>query len=171
MRNFILACFTCILTPCVHGQITALVAEPFAIHNGVEIPELEGMITYRIYAEMTHADDEVSAIFGDIGSPMNLSSTSGFFNSPLGSDLGWEINPALLSFFPVLNYDSWLTIGASNSSESSNMGNTIGLEAAFESFNAGGAFVVDNSIGGSIFTLAGDPAAAAGTTCGSLLAS
>lgn len=162
MRNFILACFTCILTPCVHGQITALVAEPFAIHNGVEIPELEGMITYRIYAEMTHADDEVSAIFGDIGSPMNLSSTSGFFNSPLGSDLGWEINPALLSFFPVLNYDSWLTIGASNSSESSNMGNTIGLEAAFESFNAGGAFVVDNSIGGSIFTLAGDPAAAAG---------
>lgn len=162
MRNFILACFTCILTPCIHGQITALVAEPFAIHNGSEIPELEGMITYRIYAEMTHTDDELSAIFGDMGSPMNLSSTTGFFNSSLGSDLGWEINPALLSFFPVLNYDSWLTIGASNASESSNMGNTIGMESAFESFNAGGAFVVDNSIGGSIFTLAGDPAAAAG---------
>ncbi|MDB4694723.1 hypothetical protein OAF30_04775, partial [Flavobacteriales bacterium] len=69
MRNFILACFTCILAPCVHGQITALVAEPFADHNGSEIPELEGMITYRIYAEMTHADDELSAIFGDMGSP------------------------------------------------------------------------------------------------------
>ena len=110
---------------------------------------------------MTNEDDEISAIFGDSESPLSISSTTSFYNLYLGSDLGWEINPALLPFFPLIHYDSWLTIGASNSGESSNMGNTIGMECAFNSFNSGGDFVVDNSIGGSIFSLAGDPTAAA----------
>ena len=162
MRILLLACCTCMLTTFVQGQITQIIAEPFANHDTTGIAELEGMITYRIYVEMTNEDDEISAIFGDSETPLSISSSTSFYNLSLGSDLGWEINPALLPFFPLIQYDSWLTIGASNSGESSNMGNTIGMEGAFNSFNSGGDFVVDNSIGGSIFSLAGDPTAAAG---------
>ena len=162
MRIVLLACFTCMLTFFVQAQITQIVAEPIADHDTTGIAELEGMTTYRIYAELTHADDEISAIFGDSESPLSVTSTSAFYNQSLGSDLGWEINPALLPFFPLIQYDSWFTIGASNAEESSNMGNTIGMEAAFDDFNSGGDFIVDNPIGGSIFTLAGDPAASAG---------
>ena len=162
MRVLLLTCFTSLLIPLAHGQITQIYAELYAQHDESGDAELVGMSTYRIYVAMTNEDDELSAIFGDSESPLSISSSTGFFNHSLGSDLGWEINPALLSFFPDVSFDSWLTIGASNSGESANMGNTIGMEEAFESFNSGGEFTVDNSIGGSIFTLAGDPNAAAG---------
>jgi len=162
MRILLLVCFVSSTLTCAHSQIVQIIAEPFAQHDTTGIADLEGMTTYRIYAEMTNVDDELSAIFGDSESPLHISSTTGFYNNTLGSDLGWEVNPALLAFFPLVNYDSWLTIGASNSAEGANMGNTIGMESAFESFNSNGAFIVDDFIGGSIFTLAGDPAAAAG---------
>jgi len=42
------------------------------------------------------------------------------------------------------------------------LANSIGLEAGFAGFNSGGDFVVDDAIGGSVFTLFGDENAAAG---------
>lgn len=152
------------------AQITGIIAEPFANHANSGIPELEGMITYRVYAEMTNPDDEVSAIFGDISMPMSIVAAEGFYQSTFGSNLGWDINPAFLPFFADLSFDSWFTIGASNGGESSDMGNSIGLETAFEGFNNAGTFIIDDEIGGSIFTLAGDPTAVAGDDLRVLLA-
>ena len=143
------------------GQVTSIQAEMIADHNVTGIPQLAGMKTYHVYVEMTNETDEISAVFGDSSAPLSIASSEAFYQSPLGSNFGWNISAAVLAFFPELNYDSWLTIGVSNNSAPT-LANSIGLDAGFAGFNSGGDFVVDDAIGGSVFTLFGDASAAAG---------
>ena len=143
------------------GQVTAIQAELVADHNNTDIPELAGMKTYHVFAQMTNEADEISAVFGDSSAPLSITSTDAFYQSALGANFGWNINASVLAFFPEVSYDSWLTIGVTDSN-SSTLANSIGLDAGLASFNSGGDFVVDDSIGGSVFTLFGDENAAAG---------
>jgi hypothetical protein len=145
----------------LHGQVTAVQAELVADHNTTGIAELAGMKTYHVFAQMSNEADEISAVFGDISAPLSIASTEAFYQSDLGANFGWNINASVLAFFPDVNYDSWLTIGVTDSN-SSTLANSIGLEAGFAGFNSGGDFVVDDAIGGSVFTLFGDENAAAG---------
>jgi hypothetical protein len=155
----LLAC--CVVSGLALGQVTGIHAEVIANHDTTGIPGLEGMKTYHVYAQMTNATDELSAVFGDIATPLHVNSTEGFYQSALGADFGWALNAAVLPFFPEANYDSWFTIGATNNSMGSLAG-AIGLDMALASFNSGGNFIVDDAIGGSVFTLLGDANAVAG---------
>jgi len=155
----LLAC--CIVSGLAIGQVTGIHAEVIANHDTTGIPGLEGMKTYRVYAQMTNETDEFSALFGDISTPLYINSTQGFYQSDFGTDLGWLITPSMLATFPEVQYDSWFTIGMTDNSVSG-YATSIGLEAAFSSFNTGGNFVVDDAIGGSVFTVAGSPNAIAG---------
>ena len=162
MKHFLLlsACF--LLIGSSYGQLVEIAVESYAVHDG-SIAELDGMTTYHVYAVCTNPEDEVSAISGDATSPLSLTSTDGFYQNALGSNTGWTINPAFFGAFPAMEYDSWITLGVMNQNEVTGQPNTVGMEDAFASFDAGGDFViVDSENGGSWFTLAGDAQAQAG---------
>ena len=169
MKHFLLlsACF--LLVGSSYGQLVEIAVESYAVHDG-SIAELDGMTTYHVYAVCTNPEDEVSAISGDATSPLTLTSTDGFYQNTLGSNTGWTINSAFFIAFPAIEFDSWITLGVMNQDEVTGQPNTVGLEDAFASFDAGGDFVIDSEFGGSWFTLAGDAQAQAGDDLKVLLA-
>ena len=146
--------------PCA-AQLVEVTVEPYVVHDG-SIAELDGMTTYHVYAVCTNPADEISAVYGDATAPMSLTSTDGFYQNALGSNVGWTINPAFFGAFPAIEYDSWITLGVMNQNEVTGQPNTVGMDVAFASFAAGGDLVVNSENGGSWFTLFGDAQAEAG---------
>ena len=78
--------------------------------------ELEGYVTYSVYAEFTNPTDELSAIYADavvLGTePFYIDAPCGCFNPTLGDVLlGGTQNPALIDFFPEVAYDTYWTLG------------------------------------------------------------
>ena len=74
----------------------------------------EGFTTYRVYVNCDHANDQVSAIFGNNESPLSIDVPDGAFNSSYNAT--WNasgINPSLLPVFPELADDTYATIGLS----------------------------------------------------------
>ena len=134
------------------GLLTGLSYEVVAVN-----PIGTGQNTYRLYADFSSPNIEVTAIYGTDSTPWQMVSdaTDGFYNEAVGSDFGGEINPIFFGLLPGLEFDSWFTIGAQP-------GDANGLNSAFDSalnslanFNNGGAFVVNTFIGGSIFIIPG----------------
>ena len=135
------------------AQITGLSVETVLEHDGVAIPELAGHTTYRVYADVTASTDFISAVYGNQDSPLMLGTDGTFFHeATTGGDFGQQLVPLLFDAFPASEYDSWVTIGISNSTEGSAVQNTPStLADAFTAFNAGEGFVVNDPIGGSWF--------------------
>jgi hypothetical protein len=98
MKNIILSTVACLLALNSFGQLTEIVSEVYADHSDTGIEALEGMTTYRVYAVFTNELDEVSAVYGDVSSPLSLTSSEGFFQSEFGSAQGWNINTAFFCF-------------------------------------------------------------------------
>ncbi|MGB1099270.1 MAG: hypothetical protein ACPGYS_00015 [Flavobacteriales bacterium] len=114
-----------------------------------------GETTYRIYANFSSNDVEVTAMYGTDTEPWILDGDAAFYQDALGSDFGGSINPLFFGSFPSLEYDTWWTIGAQP-------GDADGLNNAFDpaltsfaDWNSGGDFVVNTFIGGSIFIVPG----------------
>ena len=114
-----------------------------------------GETTYRIYANFSTNDVEVTAMYGTDTEPWSLIGDASFYQDALGSDFGGQINPLFFGSFPSLEYDTWWTIGAQP-------GDADGLNSAFDQdltsfadWNNGGDFVVNTFIGGSIFIVPG----------------
>lgn len=138
------------------SQITGLVAEPLAIHEGVVgTSDLTGLTTYRIYAELTSPEDLVTAAFGSAATPLSIETTTSFWQHPGGSAVATDINPFLFSLVPEIAYDSWVTIGAEQAPAAPGIQDVdnIGVGAAFAAFEAGGNLVVNSQAGGSWFVL------------------
>ena len=71
-----------------------------------------GATRYRLKIRMASALDQMSAVFGVQGTPLEIHAPMGVFNSSFNSS--WSaagINPAFLSAFPELADDSYATIG------------------------------------------------------------
>ena len=114
-----------------------------------------GETTYRIYANFSSNDVEVTAMYGSDTEPWILDGDAPFYQDALGGDFGGSINPLFFASFPTLEYDTWWTIGAQP-------GDADGLNSAFDpaltsfaDWNSGGDFVVNTFIGGSIFVVPG----------------
>ncbi|PCJ82278.1 MAG: hypothetical protein COA49_01920 [Bacteroidetes bacterium] len=116
-----------------------------------------GQNTYRLYADFSSPNVEVTAVYGTDTTPWHMTSDAvdGFYNDPVGADFGGSVNPLFFAAFPNLEFDSWFTIGAQP-------GDPDGLNNAFDialtsmaDFNSGGDFIVDTFIGGSIFVVPG----------------
>jgi len=114
-----------------------------------------GETTYRIYANFSSNDVEVTAMYGTDTEPWILDGDAPFYQDALGSDFGGTINPLFFGSFPSLEYDTWWTIGAQP-------GDADGLNNAFDpaltsfaDWNSGGDFVVNTFIGGSVFIVPG----------------
>ena len=107
---------------------------------------IAGMTTYRFYIGMENASDFLSAIYGSLEFPLNLSTSTGFYNDEYATGATAEgINPAFLGFFPTLAYDSWVTIGA-ESQVSAGQVPASTVESAFQPWT--GAFAFNSDLSG-----------------------
>jgi len=84
--------------------------------------DLSGFNTYRVYLECEDPADKLSAIEGNDNRPLNVSSTTDFYQTSLFSGsanaLPNFISPILYSSFPEIVYDSWVTIGIEETADS-----------------------------------------------------
>ena len=128
---------------------------------GIEVEEYatsEYGTTYRVYATFDAPTNELIAVYGTVSeaqnAPLSVLSTTGFYNTGLGSNFGEFINPAFFSAFPEVEYDSWFTIGTENTNGDGGVG-SVGLEPYLEEFNSGNGFTVDTFLGASWFVVPG----------------
>ena len=120
------------------------------IYELVEENTIEASTTYRVYAQFdTDAAVDMTSLFGNAEDPWLTTSTESFYQHPFGADFGGNINPGFYSLFPELEYDSWLTIGASPGDY-----NALAQENMYiflPEFNLGNDLIVDTEDGAQIF--------------------
>ena len=128
--------------------------EEYAVHTS---GDLEGMTTYRLYLNMLNPTDYLSACSGSEENPWILESTTtpAWYNTPSVSELFADaINPAFFDAFPNLEYDSWLTIGASSAEDGMDISNVVDpFYDAFAAFENGENINSDSPVGNLWFTL------------------
>ena len=120
------------------------------------VGELAGMSTYRVYVTTPHNDDFLSAVFGDDEDPLHVSTTTSFYQHINGSHLGSDMFPEVYTFFPELEFDSWVTIGLDQGAGAGEAAPQSIVSTDFnwvEQFEAGGNIDIDDSIGGSWFVI------------------
>ena len=102
--------------------------------------------TYRVYVDV-EAGDQVDAIFGDGVDLLTVNGVDGasFYQNEFGGSTSTSINSNFFAFFPSLEWDSYVTIGALHS-DGTPFGNNalldIGIE--FADFEAGGVLTTNN---------------------------
>lgn len=139
---------------CSCGALTGLSDYSLTVESHA-VNGIEGMTTYRLYANVAQPRDFVSAIFtlegGELPFELSSTSTPNWFNlaDPLMNvNFGANVNPNFYEFVPDLQFDSWLTIGASDASEAAGMSFfSAGADAAWADFNSGNDFVVSEPAG------------------------
>ena len=108
--------------------------------------------TYRVYATFDDPTDELVAVYALETAPMTVGVSTSFYQDPVGAVLAQSINPLFFPSFPSLAYDSWFTIGSTDSNGTSDV-QQVGMDQYFDAFEAGGGFTIDTFIGGSWFVL------------------
>lgn len=98
------------------GQLQFIDVEPHVL-SAPNSEQPEGTITYRVYANLLSAEDRVSAVFGGGCKPVDVSTTTTFFNDENGGITPASINVASYDLFPNLEADSWVTIGPDDAAD------------------------------------------------------
>lgn len=163
MKRLLLFLMITPLTLGMNAQLTGLTVETVVEHTGmVGTTDLTGYTTYRIWGNFTNENDFCSAVYGLAGEPLEITTTTDFWQSGLGGSTGPAIIPAVVVAFPEVEFDSWVTIGRENSEDPGNDINALqtGGEPWVDVFEAGGDVVINGAIGGSWFTTFGDMAVA-----------
>ena len=83
-----------------------------AVDNGGQV---EGN-TYRVYAVLPSAEHSLHAVFADGEHVLNVATTTDFYQHQYGSFSSLDVNDQIVALEGSLAYDSWVTIGATNSS-------------------------------------------------------
>lgn len=126
---------------------------------------LAGMTTYRVYFVANESSDFVTAVFGDQDFPLAINTTTFFYQDPIGAVTpNW--NPILYDVYPLLAYDSYVTLGlesAANPDNGESAVQTVASSGQNWLFDfdpgmgdPGGNLIMDDPIGGSWFVLAGE---------------
>ena len=131
------------------SSVLAASAAATAGVQGIEIDSLGDTgngITYHMYAVMD-AGSRVDAVFGNSTAAMSIGLADGlsFYQNLYGGPLSTQCNVAFFPLAPSLQYDSFVTIGALDSSGNPFSNNAlldIGID--FSGFNAGGSFESSN---------------------------
>ena len=95
-----------------YGVEVELYAEDLGIvSTGFATVDLTGFNVYRLYMTLLNAEDQVSAVSGDVLNPTYINTSTDFFQSAGGAGTSNGINPLFLGVFQDLAVDSWVTIG------------------------------------------------------------
>jgi MYXO-CTERM domain-containing protein len=109
----------------------------------LEVVDNGGLVagtTYDVYANVD-AGGRVDAVYGDGTNVLSIGVNGGnFVQNAFGGNTSMDINAAFLPMFPSLAYDSFVTIGLTDST--GNALNNIGID--FTGFAAGGTLSTDN---------------------------
>lgn len=133
LRSAGAACFKCFLlalsaivyTSTGFAQMTGVTwevdtafYEPTTFNDAGEplFAELEGYVTYKLYAEFQSSTDMLSAIYSDVETfgtlPFYVDAPCGCYNPQFGDVLlGVNQNEAIFPFFPDAEYDTYWTLG------------------------------------------------------------
>ena len=119
---------------------------------------LDGQTTYRLYLNMVNSDDYLSSCSGDQDNVLIINSSNGTWYNDI-YNTGWNaqgINPLFLPVFPDLAYDSFLTIGAEDSTTpaAQHPSDVWGGNDVSNAFRPGPGYnlVVDDATGGAWYT-------------------
>ena len=82
-----------------------------AVDNGDAVPGN----TYRVYAELPSNQHSLHAIFADGEHLLNVTTTGSFYQNQLGGATSYDVNDAIIGMDESLAFDSWVTVGAENS--------------------------------------------------------
>ena len=107
--------------------------------------DLAGMTTYQVLIHTEHPTDFVTSVFGNVNDPLEVTTTTSFYHHPLGATTPENVNPLLLTDFPELAYDSWVTIGLDGPADA-----TAGENAASTVQSPGQTWVTAFDPGGGV---------------------
>lgn len=142
-------------TACNFGQNTAdnicLSIDTVQVHTS---GDLSGQTTYRLYVNFPIDQDYYLMSVAGVTSqelltnilPTNISTTTSFYQDPLGASVATDINPATFQFSPTIEYDSWITIIAEDNTSTLSSINVQG--SWINDFRNGQNIVVDGASGG-----------------------
>lgn len=126
--------------------------EPHPTTNGAFLFEdLDGYVTYDVYANLTNETDEIMAMYSDVEAlgvaPMFINAPCGCFNPEFGDVLlGGSQNPAFFSAFPEIEYDTYWTIGLNDTEQSLTINPTYSsVSMCSEILEDGSVFVLPGS--------------------------
>lgn len=153
MKHIFTLLFACMLfgmyaqDPNITIEIEELPIEEPAL---TEISNLLGgtPTTYRVFAAFPD-NYELLSIYGVQGEPLSISSTAPLFQSPVGGPTTLDVDPFEVANFPSLTYDSWLTIGDTDSIDNNIA--VLDFTGAFDLWDTGSNIVVEDIFGSSIF--------------------
>ncbi len=133
MKKLTLSLLCGILTMTSFAQFASIEVEE--VPNSGKVPGK----TYRIYAVMQNAKDQIDAVFAEVGNPLSITSTKPFYQHEQGGALSADIQRYDLQNDPILKYDSWFTIGATDNYNNYLMPFTMD-SVAVKSFEGGKGF-------------------------------
>jgi hypothetical protein len=107
-----------------------------------------GTSTYRVYANFTNPLDQVTALYGQDVTPLYINTSSTFYQHGLGGFTSNSIDPSFFPANPELEYDSWVTIGAE---DGPNATQVLGVNSA--PFDAGGNLDINDAVGGAVYVI------------------
>ena len=120
---------------------------------GVDL--IAGHTTYRLYVNMDHPNDYLSAIYGEgSGDAFALTSTATpnwYNNTDFNADYATQLMPAILAVFPDVAYDSWFTFGADSPNFDLNIASADATGTFWTDFNSGNDILVNDAGGFSIY--------------------
>ena len=120
---------------------------------------LAGQTTYRLYVTTPHTDDFLLSVSGDITYPLNISSSTSFYQHAAGEFLGSSMNPIFYESFPELEYDSWVTIGLDEGPGTGEEAPALSPSFPFAEFENGGNLEIDDALGGAWYVVPSPPPA------------
>lgn len=114
MKKLLLICSSLLVfSQWVSAQVTSISVESVYADDGTIAGYPAGHTTYRVYANLTNANDRLTAVFGDDQHPLSLRVTGGgIWNAEAGgiSPIGLYCEDESSNGLAL--YDSYLTIGA-----------------------------------------------------------
>ncbi|HHZ97396.1 MAG TPA: hypothetical protein EYN67_18045, partial [Flavobacteriales bacterium] len=163
--------FAFCLVSTTHAQMLGITIEVDTAFYGPNTPtiddtfdptgSMDGMVTYRVYADFANATDVISAIYSDVASlgtiPMEIDAPCGCFN-PVNVSIAMDGSNSSLFWdaFPIWEYDTYWTVGMPSSDAPGIIPQAIGLppgnEVCSASITDGSVFVA----GSPINAIAGD---------------
>lgn len=126
---------------------------------------VQGMRTYRVYATTANSTDALSAVAGLATSPLEIATTTSFYQHPLGSSVPNLLNPLFFGPYPELEFDSYVTIGLSGPVQDGEGAVQVAetpSELWASTFEAGGNINISSITGGAWFVQPGYTNAIAG---------
>ena len=130
---------SCAGDPCGSSD-PALLGLSWAIVGANLVDDASDTWTVDVYAHLSDGC-RLDAVAGDANQQKMISTTSSFYQNPYGGPTSQDVNPLLFPTFPDLEFDSFVTIGLSNSD--GNVMSDIGID--WTNFENGGS--VDSSDG------------------------